>query len=747
MRKLMWFSIGFAAACAIGAYLLSGYWLLVPTLLCFVLFWITLCVPAICKTPGRYILFGCIVGLLWSRGYDSVYLTSARNYHGRVELLSIEVTDYSVPTESGLMADGKVELNGKSYKIRFYINQDIRLSPGDRIEGGFRLRYTGGREDGTHHPGSGIFLLAYPKGEIHFDFLDTVPVHYFPAVLRNKILTLLETMFPEDTRAFAQALLVGETSGLAYETDTALKTSGIRHVVAVSGLHVSILFALVYMLSGKQRFLTAIIGLPVLFVFAAVAGFSPSIVRACIMQALMILALLINKEYDPPTALAFAVLVILGINPRAITSVSLQLSAGCMIGIFLFATPIHNYLLQPGRLGDGKGDSFKPQLARWIAGSVSVTLGAMITTTPLCAWYFGSVSIGGILTNLLTLWVISFVFYGLMAACVLGAIWLPLGNVVAWIVSWPIRFVLKVAMMISKVPVSAVYTCSIYIVIWLVLCYVLLMVFKKYKKKHPALLAGCMTVSLVIALLLSWVEPRMDDYRVTAIDVGQGQCLVFQNEGKYYMVDCGGDSDTLAADRASQLLLSQGVFRLDGIIVTHYDADHAGGVANLLRRIPADTLYLPVFEGENELHDQLTEQYGDIITWVEETMPLQLEDGKLTIIPSQNRQDTNESSLCVLFQKPNCDILVTGDRSFDGEQELMDTIDLPDLEILVAGHHGSATSTSWELLNATRPEIVLISVGEDNSYGHPTWETLERLKLFDCLVYRTDLEGTLIFRG
>ena len=672
---------------------------------------------------------------------------SAREYHDRTQLLCVEVTDYSIPTESGVMADGKIELDGKVYKIRFYINQDIRLEPGDRIDGGFRLRYTGGKEDGTYHPGSGIFLLAYPKGEISFVFSDTIPVRYYPTVLRYKILSLLETMFPEDTRAFAQALLVGETSGLAYETDTVLKTSGIRHVVAVSGLHVSILFALVYMLCGKQRFLTAVIGLPVLLLFAAVAGFSPSIVRACLMQALMILALLINKEYDPPTALAFAVLVILGINPRAITSVSLQLSAGCMIGIFLFATPIHNYLLQSNRLGDGKGDSIKARLARWIAGSVSVTLGAMITTTPLCAWYFGSVSIGGILTNLLTLWVISFVFYGLMAACILGAIWLPLGNVVAWIVSWPIRFVLKVAMMISKVPVSAVYTCSIYIVIWLVLCYVLLVVFKKFKKKHPVLLAGCMAGSLVIALLLSWTEPRMDDYRVTVVDVGQGQCLILQNEDDYYMVDCGGDTDELAADRAAQLLLSQGVFRLDGLIVTHYDADHAGGVANLLRRIPTDTLYLPLYDGENELRDQLSAQYRDIITWVDDTRLLQLEDGKLTMIPSRNRQDTNESSLCVLFQRPNCDILVTGDRSFDGEQELMDTINLPDLEILVAGHHGSATSTSWDLLNTTRPEIVLISVGEDNSYGHPTWEALERMKLFDCLVYRTDLEGTLIFRG
>ena len=124
-----------------------------------------------------------------------------------------------------------------------------------------------------------------------------------------------------------------------------------------------------------------------------------------------------------------------------------------------------------------------------------------------------------------------------------------------------------------------------------------------------------------------------------------------------------------------------------------------------------------------------------------------MDEADITIFPSDNREDANESSLCILFQPEDCDILITGDRSFDGEAELMETVDLPDLEILVAGHHGSRTSTSWELLNATRPEITIISVGAGNRYGHPTWETLERLDLFGCNIYRTDLEGTIILRG
>lgn len=211
------------------------------------------------------------------------------------------------------------------------------------------------------------------------------------------------------------------------------------------------------------------------------------------------------------------------------------------------------------------------------------------------------------------------------------------------------------------------------------------------------------------------------------------------------MVDCGGDSGDDAADRAIGLLLSQGIFRLDGLIITHYDADHAGGAEQLLSRIPTRQLYLPILDGDNDIREALSRKYPDKISWVQEDMVLA--DADITIYPSTDTRDDNESSLCILFQPADCDILITGDRSFDGETELMAHTDLPDLEILVAGHHGSRTSTSWELLNKTRPEIVIISVGADNRYGHPTGETLERLKLFGCIVYRTDLEGTIIFRG
>ena len=108
--------------------------------------------------------------------------------------------------------------------------------------------------------------------------------------------------------------------------------------------------------------------------------------------------------------------------------------------------------------------------------------------------------------------------------------------------------------------------------------------------------------------------------------------------------------------------------------------------------------------------------------------------------------DENEMSLCVLFDTEKCDILITGDRNAFGERSLLRHTEIPDVDVLVAGHHGSRYSTCEELLTAANPEIVCISAGADNPYGHPAQEVLDRLSDFGCTVYRTDQQGTITIR-
>ena len=748
MRKLMWFAVGFTAACAAGVYLLSGFWFLLIGLFCLIGGIAMLFVHTkIGKIVGT-ILLGCVIGFTWLWGFDTVYLSPARAVDGEAVSLTVIASDYSYATDFGQAFDGRTELEGKSYPVKCYLNDDKQIAPGDVIEGTFRLRYTadGGKQEPTYHQGKGIFLLAYEK-EAEIAGKAKLKLTDHAAILRQKILNRIDTVFSSDTSSFAKALLLGDGTDLTYAQNRAFQVSGIRHIVAVSGLHVSILFALIYLAFGRNRVWNALIGVPLLIVFAAIAGFTPSIVRACIMQCLILLALLINKEYDPPTALAFAVLVILGINPRAITSVSFQLSFGCMIGIFAFSEPLRQYILSFGKLKEkSKGKSFKAKVIRWLTGSVAVTLSAMVVTTPLCAIYFGMISLVGILANLLTLWVVSFIFYGIMLSCLLSPFFLPLGKLIAWLIAWPIRYVTGISTLLAGFPLAAVYTDSVYIVLWLLISYVLLAFFLK-RRKQPGILAAGILGMLVVCTALSWIEPRLDDTRVSVIDVGQGQSILLQSGNEHYLVDCGGTYANQTADTVANFLLSQGVFQLDGLILTHYDADHAGSMMDLLTVVDADRIYMPDNQDSNGIRECIETEYSDKIAWIANQTKWEIQHGNIMLFPAKPAVNDNESSVCVLFQSGNYDILITGDRSSAGERSLLSEAQIPVLELLVAGHHGSHNATSLELLMATKPKAVVISVGQNNSYGHPREELLDRLSRFHCEVYRTDLQGTIIFRG
>ena len=745
MRKLMWFAVGFAAACALGVYLLSGTWLCLCAAFCL------LPAIALCFVKTKHakitaaVLFGCCVAFVWVFGFDALYLSSARKLDGQTLTLTFEASDYSYDTDYGIAVDGTVLLDGNTYQMKAYLSQKEALTPGDRVAGTFRLRYTafGAKDAPTYHQGKGIFLLGYGREITGYE--KAAENLYFPASLRRSILECIDAVFPEDTAGFAKALLLGDTSQIDYATRRNFQTSGISHVIAVSGMHVSILFSLVYLLCGKKRILTALIGIPVLILFAAVAGFTPSIVRACIMQSLMILALLLKREYDPPTALGFSVLVILMVNPMSITSIGLQLSVACMIGIFAFSSRISTRLL--GSRAGEKGRSLKKRMLRWLVASVSITISTMITTVPLCALHFGMVSIVGVLTNLLAVWVVSFIFYGIMLSCILGLIWLPLGMGLAWLVNWPIRYVLFLSGFLGKLPVAAVYTQSVYVVIWLVFSYALLLLLWINGRKHLKITSACIAAGLVIALALSWLEPRLDNCRVSVLDVGQGQCILLQSGEEHYLVDCGSERVNTAADAALNLLASRGIFHLDGVILTHYDGDHASDVVNLLHQIPVHALYLPDLHDTNSLREQIQSTYAGPIHWIAKDYQISLHAGNITLFPSQITANDNESRMCVLYQPLNYDILITGDRSARGERELIRHTSLPKLELLVAGHHGAKNATGVEILTVTQPDVVAISVGKDNHYDHPSRETLQRLSRCGCKVVRTDEQGTVEFRG
>ena len=746
MRKLMWFTIGYALSCAVGTYLMRGNGMLILALVCGLL------MAGLVKfrehpvgKRGMVLALGCAVGCLAFFGYEWFVLRPIEGLDQEQVRVTIRVTDYSWDTEYGSAADGITELEGRTYKVRFYLNDRRELEPGDTVTMNARLRLTdeGGSREPTFHRTSGILLLATQRGDA--TILESIAreLRDVPARWRARLLGIIDECFPADAAAFAKALLLGEKVGLSYEQSKDFSISGISHIVAVSGLHVSILFAFVSVATGKRRFLLVLVGVPVLLFFGAMAGFTASVTRAVIMQILVLLALALNREYDPPTALSFAGLVMLGECPLIIAGIGFQLSFASVAGIFLFYEKLAGWL--KNRI-PGKGKTLRGRVERFFTSSVAVTLSATVMTVPLTAIHFHLVSLVGIVTNLLVLPVASLIFYGVMLVCAVGCVHLGAASLIAGVMAWPIRYVLAVAKTLAGVPMAAVYTASPYVVVWLVFVYGMLAWLMWTRKKRPGWVVGLGVLGLCVSLMVSYLEPLTCDYRVTVLDVEQGQCIILQSEGSTFLVDCGGSYDRDAANLAAEQLLSQGISRIDGLILTHYDRDHAGGVQYLAKRVEIERVYLPGTEDADGCLQSVLEAVPEHIN-IDSEMTIAFGGAEIQIFPAEEAGSGNDSCASVLFTREKCDTLITGDLSAKAERQLLEDYDLPDLEVLIVGHHGSKYSTCAELLEATAPDVAIISVGAENGYGHPTQEVLQRLEAAGCAVYRTDLHGTITYRG
>ena len=227
--------------------------------------------------------------------------------------------------------------------------------------------------------------------------------------------------------------------------------------------------------------------------------------------------------------------------------------------------------------------------------------------------------------------------------------------------------------------------------------------------------------------------------------MGQGQCVLLASGGEFTLVDCGSGSGWYGpGDTASQHLRAMGCWKLDRLILTHYDSDHVSGVRGLLARMDVGTILVPELTDDGLGREILEAAYehGAMVEAMERKTEIPMGKAVLTVLPPVGEGEDNERGLSVLASTGDADILITGDMDAATERRLLETYDLPDIEILVAGHHGSKYSTSDDLLDALAPETACISVGP-NSYGHPSDATMRRLAEHGCAIYRTDMQGTI----
>ena len=744
MRRLAVFSSAFSAGIFLAQFLLPADWQLPAALLCLALGWAGMALPW--EIRRRVVAAGAALAL--GLGYNWLYARQVREpmlrLAGTERRTVMTLCDYAQSTDYG--AKVQVKLEGFSLgRAVFYGDESLLdLRPGQTAAAEVELRDSGRMLDTTvtTFTAKGVFLIAYGRGEAVYGPGTMDSPRWWPLRLGRAMEDRIQALFDGDEAGFLTAILTGDRSTLSEQALSDLSEAGLYHIMAVSGMHCGYLLTLALFLTGKhRRRLSAACAIPLLIFYALLAGGKPSVARACVMLIFPLLAPLFRRSSDPPTALSSALLIILLANPFAAGAVSLQLSFAAVAGLLWLPKRMIRLL------GGAKG---KNRLLRAAISSCSATMGALVFTIPLSAWYFGRLPLVGILGNFLCLWAAGLIFtLGLLAVTV--SFFLPaLGLALSIVPRLLIGYVLKTAHILAALPYHAVYLTNPYLAYWLGFAYLLFAAacLGGYKPRRKYALAAALA-SLSLALTVLYGARRYQaDLDAVVLDVGQGQSVILSSGGQFALVDCGsGNSWISAGDRAADQLLSMGCRRLDYLILTHYDADHVSGVTGLLCRMRVERLLVPKAEAEDgalpEILMGAAQARGTRVELVEEAFAaLPLGKGGLKVYPPAGEGDGNDRGLAVLASAGELDLLITGDMDSGTEARLLAAWDLPDIEALVAGHHGSKYSTSQTLLETLKPENVVISVGS-NRYGHPAEEVLDRLARQGCAVYRTDLHGSV----
>ena len=694
----------------------------------------------------RALLLGC--ALAAGLGYNALYtqlVLSPAELLADTEREAVTMTLCEYPEATSYGAQVTVRLNGLTPGKAVYYGSEalLGLEPGNTVtcDVSFGSARTVRGEEIRSFTSKGVFLLCYRRGEETVETGSAGSLRWLPQRTARAMAERIDEIFSQDSAPFLTAILTGDRSGIPQKAGDDLSEVGLYHLLAISGMHCAYLMELLYLVLGRhRRRLTAFLGLPLLLFYALLSGASPSVLRACVMLSFLLFAPLFGRERDSLTAIFAALLLILLANPFAAASVSLQLSFAAIGGI-LWVTPKLSDWLGKGRDLGAAG--------RFLSGSVSVSLGAMVFTTPLCAVYFNSLTLISPVSNLLCLWCVGLIFCGGLLAVALSFLWLPLGPILAFLPGLLVRYLLWMAGLLARIPYHALYFSNPYLKYWLGLLYLLFGIawLSREKGKRKWLLsAGLSAACLLYAVYLGSLRYAYGSLNAEVLDVGQGQSVILSSQGDFALTDCGSLNRWKdAGGIAAEALQSAGCRQLRYLLLTHYDYDHVSGVQGLLARVGAETLLCPPDGGDTDAQAAIlaaAEANGTEVRFITEETTLPLGEATLTVYPPLGDDSSNERGLVYLVSAGDYDLLITGDIDAEMEQRLIERYDLPDIEALVVGHHGSKYSTSSELLDALRPETAFISVGS-NSYGHPSDQAMERLAERDITIYRTDLQGDL----
>ncbi|MBA2258928.1 MAG: DNA internalization-related competence protein ComEC/Rec2 [Acidobacteria bacterium] len=560
--------------------------------------------------------------------------------------------------------------------------------------------------------------------------------------------------------AIAVSILIGDRTGLPEEDERRLQDAGTYHVIAISGGNIAILTAvLIYLARAFHVDYRAAAGATIvlLLFYAEVAGGSPSVSRAVAAAILFLAAMIVDHRGAPLNVVAVAAVLGVAVSPVSVFDAGFLLSFGATAGIILGAPRVIT-AVEAGFPGPSGVEGSRPVTMRLFVGVLAATLCAEIAIAPVAASFFARITAAGLVVNFAAIPLMTVVQCSSMALLALSPLSGAAAGVAATVVHLSAtglvessRFVDLAPWLARDVAAPAWWLCVLYYGV----AASLLLRPTRVRFALLGIAALCIAAGPQFAARGVVPPPGAGQLRVVVLDVGQGDATVIVPPGgDALLVDAGGLAGT-TFDIGNRVVIptlrALGVARLHAMVITHADPDHAGGAEVVLQRLrPANVwegVPVPPHPALKLLHQRADEQR---IVWrtvrpgdIERAGPVEIRVLHPPAPDWERQRVRNDDSVVMEVRYRDVSILLPGDIGREVEQALIPGLQLAPLVILKAAHHGSATSSSEEFLEATRPAAVIFSAGKNNRFGHPARQVVERFRRRGVEMFNTAHDGAV----
>ncbi len=562
-------------------------------------------------------------------------------------------------------------------------------------------------------------------------------------VVRERLRSAVEPL-PADARGLIPGLVIGDTSLTPPDLTEAMLNTGMSHLSAVSGSNVAIVLGAVVVicrLLGIPRRWRAPLAVIALCGFVLLCRPEPSVLRASVMGLIDLAGLSASRRPSTVPALAGAVLLLLCIDPGLARSYGFALSTLATLGLVVFARPWGDAIAR--RL---------PRRAALVGDAIAIPLAAQVVCAPVIVLLQGNITTIAVVANLLAAPMVAVTTISGIAAALGAAVWVPFGTALSWVGALPALWIAGVARACDRVSWGQLEWVDGAIGAWLltlvtVLCIATGPWLRDWAARKPRTSVSVFALGASVLLPLppdaSWPPP--DDWIVLMCDVGQGDgVLVRTGTQSAIVIDVGAEPQLIAA-----CLNDVGITDVDAVILSHFHRDHTGGIAGVLDNASVSAAYVsPVREpaGEADRTLALLAQAGvtahplvagDHLVWT---------GVKASVLwpqadrPVYGGSVPNNASVVLDIEAGGTRILATGDIEAESTSRLRGLLQGQQFDILKVAHHGSADQDA-ELVAGLNVSLALISVGADNTFGHPTPSALAMLRQAGMVVRRTDLDG------